>query len=74
MKTDVRGPYRIFWKVRNTGDEAAQDNGLRGEIREGTPGAVHTESTKYRGQHKIECYIVVNEKVVAYAWHPVTIV
>ncbi len=74
VKTDVRGPYRIFWKVRNTGVEAAQDNGLRGEIREGTPGAVHTESTKYRGQHKIECYIVVNDRVVAYAWHPVTIV
>ena len=74
VKTNVRGPYRIFWKVRNTGDDAVQDNGLRGEIREGTPGTVHTESTKYRGQHKIECYIVVNDQVVAYAWLPVTIV
>jgi hypothetical protein len=73
VKTDVRVPYRIFWKVRNTGVEAAQDNGLRGEIREGTRDTVHTESTKYRGQHKIECYIVVNDKIVAYAWQPVTI-
>lgn len=43
MKTDVRVRCRIFWKVRNTGVEAAQDNGLRGEIREGTRDAVHTE-------------------------------
>ena len=29
----------------------------------------------YQGcsRHKIECYIVVNDKIVAYAWHPVTI-
>jgi hypothetical protein len=74
VKTGVRGPYRTFWKVRNTGDDARLDNGLRGEIREDTPGAVHAESTKYRGQHKIECYIVVDDLVVAYAWHPVTIV
>lgn len=74
VKTDVRGPYRIFWKVRNTGVEAKDDNGLRGEIREGTPEAVHKESTKYRGQHMIECYIVVKDEVVAHAWHSVTIV
>jgi hypothetical protein len=73
LKTDVRGPYDVYWKVRNSGTEAAQADDLRGEIVREERGTVHKERTKYRGQHHIECYIVLDEKVVAYARHSVTI-
>ena len=74
VETNIRGPYKLYWKVRNSGDDAVRANDLRGNIFDGTPDAVHTEVTKYRGEHKIECFLVVNGRTVAYAWHPVTIV
>lgn len=73
IKTDARGPYDVYWKVRNTGQDADRAGDLRGEITLGQRGGVHTERTKYRGQHVIECYVVLNNRVVATAHHPVTI-
>ena len=73
VETNIREPYQLYWKVRNSGDEARVADDLRGNIFDGTPNAVHTETTKYSGQHKIECFLVVGGKTVAYAWHPVTI-
>lgn len=61
----VPPPYQIYWKVRNTGEEAAKLGQLRGEIREDAGGHRHSESTKYRGSHYVECYIVKNGRVVA---------
>lgn len=74
VKTDARGHYDVYWKVRNSGDEAARANDLRGQIILGMRGGVHREHTKYRGRHNVECYIVLNDKTVATANHPVTIV
>jgi hypothetical protein len=69
---DIPGPYRVFWKVKNTGREAEAADDLRGEITEGEN--KKTEHTKYRGDHYVECYIVKNGTCVAVARHPVTIV
>jgi len=52
-------PYRVFWKVRNGGQNAVDSKQLRGEITESTNGSMmHTETTAYKGTHYVECYIV----------------
>ena len=61
----VPAPYDIYWKVRNTGAEAARVNQLRGEIRRDQGGHEKTETTSYRGGHYVECYVVKNGKCVA---------
>lgn len=59
-------PFRLFWKVRNGGEEAASQYALRGEIREGIAGSlVHTETTSYKGTHYVECYVIKGGVVVA---------
>jgi Second Messenger Oligonucleotide or Dinucleotide Synthetase domain/Adenylyl/Guanylyl and SMODS C-terminal sensor domain len=62
---DVPEPYKIYWKVRNTGDEAAKLNALRGEIREDSGSREHTEQTLYSGSHWVEAYVVKGGRVVA---------
>ncbi len=64
-KCDVPEPYEVYWKVRNTGAEAAQVGQLRGEIRKDNGSRSREESTKFRGSHWIECYIVKNGYCVA---------
>ena len=65
----MQSPYRVFWKVRNGGEEANKvSGGLRGEITEGTSSSgTHqkTETTLYRGSHYVECYVVKDGVVVA---------
>ncbi len=64
--TNLAGPYRVFWKVRNGGQEAADGQQLRGEISESSNGSMmRTETTSYKGTHYVECYIVKNGVVVA---------
>lgn len=67
----VPSPYKIYWKVRNTGAEAAEVGQLRGEIREDSGLREHSESTKYRGSHYVECYVVKDGRVVASDRQPV---
>lgn len=63
---NLAGSYRVFWKVRNGGREAAELKALRGEISENSNGSMlRTESTSYTGTHYVECYIVKNGVVVA---------
>jgi len=72
--TNVPPPYRLFWKVRNGGSEAAGKDELRGEIREGDAGSgVKTESTSYAGTHFVECYVVKDGVVVAKNRHTVIV-
>jgi hypothetical protein len=65
--TDVAPPYDVYWKIKNTGEEARAANGLRGEIVEdfAGPGASRSETTLYAGRHYIEIYIVKNGICVA---------
>jgi hypothetical protein len=63
---NLAGPYRVFWKVRNGGQEAADSQELRGEISESSNGPMmRTETTSYKGTHYVECYIVKSGVVVA---------
>lgn len=71
--TNAPDNHRVFWKAKNTGREAARAQCFRGEITEGTPGAPHVEPTRYRGQHSMEIFIVVDGVCVARATHQVRI-
>lgn len=63
--TNVSKPYDLYWKVRNTGAEAANLGQLRGEISLDGGRNSKVESTKYRGTHYVECYVVKDGGVVA---------
>lgn len=56
-------PYNIYWKVLNRGKEAEDRDEIRGQITLGQ--ITHTEHTKFRGSHKVWCYIVQNNIVIA---------
>lgn len=63
-KTDIRGEYDIYWKVRNVGYEAERRDMIRGQI-ERTNNKEHNERTDFRGEHYVECYLVQNGVCVA---------
>jgi len=62
-KTNAKGIFKYYWQVVNTGEEAKQNNDLRGNIFEGKE--VQWEYTKYQGKHCIECFIVQENICVA---------
>lgn len=60
-ETSLAGPFRVYWQVVNTGDEARCAGSLRGGFYDGLTqrgGLVRDENTLYRGKHWIECFIV----------------
>ena len=61
--TNCPQPYKIFWKVKNVGPEAARKNQLRGQIME--KGNCIVEHSNFFGNHYIECYIVKDGVCVA---------
>ncbi len=66
--TDVTPPYKVYWQVVNTGEEARLANGLRGDFYDGLfekGGRTRKESTLYHGMHWVECFIVKNGICVA---------
>jgi Second Messenger Oligonucleotide or Dinucleotide Synthetase domain/Adenylyl/Guanylyl and SMODS C-terminal sensor domain len=72
-KCNVPGPYEVYWKVRNTGEEAIRADCIRGQIVKDTGSLRRDEPTKYRGKHYVECYIVRNGVCVARAHQSVVI-
>ena len=76
-QTNTPKPYRVFWQVVNTGSEASNCGGLRGEITASStvgagglqstsvPGPLRFESTLYTGMHWIECFIIKDGVCVA---------
>lgn len=73
VDTDVPPPFLVRWKVRNFGDEAEADNGLRGQVEKRETGNTKKESTRYKGTHWIECYVIRDGEVRAWARHIVRI-
>lgn len=64
--TNVSRPYEIYWKVKNNGDEAMRLNDLRGEIFKSiSTNDHHSEYSKFKGNHYVECYIIKNKVCVA---------
>jgi hypothetical protein len=69
----VRAPYKIYWKVRNTGEEAIRANDIRGRIEADKGNYLRDETTKYRGKHYVECFVVKNGVCVTMA-HQVVVI
>jgi Adenylyl/Guanylyl and SMODS C-terminal sensor domain/Second Messenger Oligonucleotide or Dinucleotide Synthetase domain len=67
LQTDAPYPYEIVWQVVNTGKEAYDAGNLRGnfEFGDGIRNNVHWESTRYRGTHWIEGFVIKNRVYVA---------
>ena len=60
-QTDVPRPYKIYWQVVNTGNEAHTVRQLRGGFYDGIfekGRQIRKESTRYKGMHWIECFII----------------
>lgn len=57
--------YSIYWKVLNIGAEAERRDDIRGQIFPGNKAMSHKETTNFRGDHLVECYVVKNGVVVA---------
>ena len=72
-KCDVPAPYKVYWKVRNTGEEAIRADCIRGQIKADDGTRRRDEPTKYRGKHYVECYVVKNGVCVAVAHQNVII-
>jgi hypothetical protein len=68
-RTNAPRPYEVKWQVVNTGTEAAAAGGgqLRGgfDDGEGECGLVRWESTRYRGTHWIEAFVIKDGVCVA---------
>lgn len=69
---NVPEPYEIYWKVRNSGAEAARLQNFRGEIRK--EGKKITEHSHFAGSHWVEAWVVKDGKAVATARQDVTII
>jgi hypothetical protein len=66
--TNIERPFKVLWQVVNTGEEARLVNQLRGDFYIGIPekyGLVRKETTKYRGSHWVECFIIKDNICVA---------
>jgi hypothetical protein len=58
-------PYVLKWKVLNQGSEAEKRRMIRGDIIDSTEPGIRKESSSFRGEHIVECYVVKNGIVVA---------
>ncbi|MEK7757210.1 MAG: hypothetical protein AAB385_08360 [Planctomycetota bacterium] len=64
-RNTVPWPYQIKWKVLNRGEEAQKRDMIRGEIVDDKGHNGKTETTNFRGDHVVECYVIKDGVVVA---------
>lgn len=57
--------YEVYWKVRNRGDEAIRRDCIRGQIVRDNGTRKKIESTNFKGEHFVECYIIFKNVCVA---------
>lgn len=61
----VPKPYSLKWKVLNRGYEAEKRNCIRGQIFNDSGYMEQNESTLFKGEHIVECFVIKNGVVVA---------
>lgn len=71
---NVPHPHEVYWKIRNYGDEAAHVEELRGDMHRDDGGRSRKETTKYKGHHYVEAYVVRNGICVARSRQEVIVV
>jgi hypothetical protein len=62
---NVPEPYSIEWKVLNRGEEAKKRNCIRGQIVSDDGQYKRKESTNFKGDHIVECFVIKDGIVVA---------
>lgn len=66
VETNVPKPYRVYWQVVNTGNEAGKAGQLRGDFYESSSsGKSRSEATAYEGMHWVEGFVVKDNLCVA---------
>jgi hypothetical protein len=65
VETDILGSYGLFWKVLNRGQEAIKRDCIRGQIVRDEGHKRKVEHTKFKGDHVVECYALVDGVLVA---------
>lgn len=58
----ISNSHELYWQVVNTGEDAKNNNCLRGSLFSG--GAIRWEDTLYKGLHWVECFIVDKRRQV----------
>jgi hypothetical protein len=73
VDTNVPEPFDVYWKVRNRGVEARRRGDLRGKIERDDGRRRTDETTRYFGDHYVECYVVKSGVCVARTreWVPI---
>ncbi|MHB1462446.1 MAG: nucleotide-binding domain-containing protein [Armatimonadota bacterium] len=69
-QTNIIRPYKVYWQVVNTGNEARLADCLRGEFYDGIlekGELVRKERTLYSGMHWVQCFIVKDGVCVAHS-------
>lgn len=61
----VPEPYTLKWKVLNQGSEAERRQMIRGDIIDSTQPGIRKESSSFRGEHIVECYVIKSGIVLA---------
>lgn len=61
----VPEPAQVYWKVRNTGEEAMTADCIRGQVLLDRGSLTRSEPTEYRGRHYVEVYVVKDGVCVA---------
>lgn len=64
-ETNVPEPYSVEWKVLNRGEEAKKRNCIRGQIIHDEGHHQRNESTSFKGDHIVECFIIKDGVVAA---------
>lgn len=62
---NIKGSYRIYWKVLNRGSEAIRLDKIRGQIVLDNGTKTKKEHSDFRGEHVVDCYAVQDGVVVA---------
>ena len=65
QSNSVPHPYEVKWKVTNRGVETIKRNCIRGQILADSGNEIRVESTNFKGEHFVECYVIKNGIVVA---------
>jgi Adenylyl/Guanylyl and SMODS C-terminal sensor domain/Second Messenger Oligonucleotide or Dinucleotide Synthetase domain len=66
VQTSAPSPFEVHWQVTNTGREAAEDRGLRGDFYSSDAGSRgRWETTRYAGTHWVEAFIIKDGVCVA---------
>ncbi|WP_415302440.1 nucleotide-binding domain-containing protein [Clostridium perfringens] len=64
LDNDLKNSYDIYWKVKNEGEVAKERDCIRGQVKKYNTDKIK-ESTDFKGEHYVECYIVQNGICVA---------